>query len=149
VNPPASRYQSGWVKRRPLPKHGRPCTIFLVGATPKTVFLGLLSNSFDFSFYLTCLFPSQGLDPDVTVGDIMEDLRRRRLIPDLTRVEHYLLFPPCRSSPLLSHERLVDLGVKDLSTLYLRCRCLHGGSPASKQASEFSFNFFFMSAAMD
>lgn len=69
----------------------------------------------------------------------MADLRRRRLVPFLTRIEHYLLFPSCRSGPLLSHERLVDLGVKDLSTLYLRCRSLRGGSPDNERASESYF----------
>jgi hypothetical protein len=60
----------------------------------------------------------------------MADLRRRRLIPDLSRVDHYLTFPPCpyHDGHLQSHERLMDLGVANLSTLYLKSRCMLGGS---------------------
>jgi hypothetical protein len=39
-NPPASKCEFGWMKARPIPHPGQPFTIFLLGAAPRTVFLG-------------------------------------------------------------------------------------------------------------
>ena len=63
-----------------------------------------------------------GLDPEVTVRDVMADLHHCCLIPELSHVDHYLTFPSCRyhDGHLQPHESLVDLGVVDIST-YLYC----------------------------
>jgi hypothetical protein len=76
---------------------------------------------------------SLGLDPNVTVNDVMMELRRQHLVPNLRRVRHMLYFPPCRHGPLELHERLVDLGVSDLSTLYLRAGYLGGASDRHRE----------------
>ena len=124
-----TRYQFGWHVCRPLLPPGRPWTIFVLGATPRTVFLGLYSCSHRCTS-LSFLKHFAGLDPEVRVRDVMADLRCRHLIPDLSRVDHYLTFPPCRyhDGHLQPHERLMDLGVVNLSTLYLKSRCMPGGS---------------------
>jgi len=79
----------------------------------------------------------------VTVGDVMADLRRRRLVPVLTRIEHYLLFPSCRSGPLLSHERLVDLGCEGPLDIVLALQVFVWRFPRQRgRASESSFPLF-------
>jgi hypothetical protein len=75
------------------------------------------------------------LSTNVTVSDILVELRRRRLIPDLRRVRHSIYFPTHRRGPLEPRESLLDIGVKDLSTLHIRALYLGGSSKnACKQS---------------
>ena len=78
-----------------------------------------------------------GLDTQVTAGDVMADLRRRHLIPNSSKFQHFLHFPNCRyhRGPLELHERLVDVGLRDHSTLLLKGKCLLGGASVSSGTS--------------
>ena len=90
-------------------------------------------HPFLLSLFLLFILPPIGLDTHVTAGDVMADLRRRRLIPKSSRVQHYLHFPSCpyRRGPLELHERLVDFSVRDHSTLLLKGKCVLGGASDS------------------
>ncbi|KAK6964715.1 hypothetical protein R3P38DRAFT_3381628 [Favolaschia claudopus] len=49
-----------------------------------------------------------------TVQDVMNQLRHRRLIPDLSRIQHNVLFPGYQRGPLALTDRLCDVGIHEL-----------------------------------
>lgn len=76
------------------------------------------------------------------IGDIIEELHRRHLIPDITRVKHQILFPRHQFASLELTDILKDVGICDLSILHLRTSIL-GGSPSKnvhRNQSETSSN---------
>ncbi|KAJ7699834.1 hypothetical protein B0H14DRAFT_3652401 [Mycena olivaceomarginata] len=70
-----------------------------------------------------------------TVEDVLLCLRVRHLIPDLMRVTHHMIFPAHKFASLSPTDKLRDIGVQDLSVLYVRTSIL-GGSPESDSDSE-------------
>ncbi|KAJ7603162.1 hypothetical protein FB45DRAFT_1094845 [Roridomyces roridus] len=61
-----------------------------------------------------------------SVRDITQELRRRRLIPDLTRIQNSVLYGLKR---LEYTDILRDVGVQDMSVLHLRLSVLGGSQP--------------------
>ncbi|KAK6974127.1 hypothetical protein R3P38DRAFT_2812313 [Favolaschia claudopus] len=74
------------------------------------------------------------LGHDSTVHDIILELRRRRLIPDLTRIRHNIYFAT-HHEPLKFADKLCDVGICDMSMLYIRMSVL-GGSRVSVTSSD-------------
>lgn len=111
----------------------------VVGAkTTGTLFLGRSSLPLFSPPQLTFI---TGLDSQVTAGDVIADLRRRHLIPNRSssRVQHFIHFPTCQyhRGPLELHERLVDVGVRHQSTVFLKGKCVLGGALNSSSRSHF------------
>jgi hypothetical protein len=78
-----------------------------------------------------------------TVEDVLLCLRVRHLIPDLMRVTHHMIFPAHKFASLSPTDKLRDIGVQDLSVLYVRTSIL-GGSPESDSDSGLCLYRLFM-----
>lgn len=75
---------------------------------------------------------STGVSTNASISSITQTLRRRRLLPDLTRIKHNVFFPPYRSRPLAPDEHLDSIGVRNNSTIYIRV-CIPGGMQPTEQ----------------
>ncbi|KAI0071553.1 hypothetical protein K474DRAFT_1712363 [Panus rudis PR-1116 ss-1] len=72
--------------------------------------------------------------PSDTVYDVFVALRRRHLVPNSKRIQYNLYFPQRSFAPLQPQEQLVNVGVQDMSTLYLGGRLLGGAGPTSQDS---------------
>ncbi|KAJ6556962.1 hypothetical protein B0H10DRAFT_2371346 [Mycena sp. CBHHK59/15] len=61
-----------------------------------------------------------------TVRDIVKEIRRRHLIPDLSQIQHTILFPAHQFRPLEYTDILRDVGVHNMSVLHIRVSILGG-----------------------
>lgn len=77
---------------------------------------------------------------DNPVSKIVTMLQERRLVSELQRVRQYLVFPTHSLAPLNPGDRLSDVGLADLSTVFLRTS-VPGGSPDSSTDSTCQFSF--------
>ena len=66
---------------------------------------------------------------DLTISQLVAILYQRRLVAAFDRIEQYLVYPPFSSMPLHPEQRLADIGVGDLSTLFVRLRVPGGARP--------------------
>lgn len=71
----------------------------------------------------------------MTISDVLNSLRRRRLIPCLRRVSHSVLYPPYRRSALCDTVRLCDAGVASMAVLHVRPLVLGGAKGKCKLSS--------------
>ncbi|KAI0073921.1 hypothetical protein K474DRAFT_1677553 [Panus rudis PR-1116 ss-1] len=104
----------------------KPISLFVVGGPIRKTAVLLLG---------VCVSP---LD---TVHDVFVALSHRRLVPTLKRVKYNLHFPSYSYAPLLPQERLANLGVQDMSTLYLS-GCLLGGARQPENVSRIASDAF-------
>ena len=99
-------------------------TIFVLGVTKRSLPLGKRASSCNRTLPDT----HEAVDSRWTIYDVLKDLRRRHLIPDLSQIRPVAYFNPFRLSPLSESSSLEKIGVKDLSVLHIRFSLLGGSS---------------------
>ncbi len=75
---------------------------------------------------LTQIICFTGVDGCEEVAEIFKILRRRHILPDSLRVGYFAFFPPYSLGILEPCLTLQDIGVHNLSTLYIRAKVLGG-----------------------
>ncbi|TFK46155.1 hypothetical protein OE88DRAFT_1039671 [Heliocybe sulcata] len=66
------------------------------------------------------------VSPSHTIGDIKRILRRRHLVPELSRLGHSIHYPPLRARTLGDDDTLESVGIGNLSTLEFRTHLVGG-----------------------
>ncbi len=124
-------------KHRYAKKPEDPVTVTVLGPFTKAVKLSqkvFLSVMLDLT-----MFSGLDLSPRSHVGEVLWQLRRRRLIADTNSTEFHVLFPTYQVASLNLWDNLEDLGIGNLSILHVRVSVLGGSSHFRKLLNVFHF----------
>ncbi|KAJ7736951.1 hypothetical protein DFH07DRAFT_842427, partial [Mycena maculata] len=89
---------------------------------------------------ITVLGPFRGpasldMAPGSTVHEIVKEMHRQRLIPNLSRIEHSVIFPAHQFKALEYTDLLRDIGVHNMSVLHIRMSILGGSRREADDSS--------------